>query len=249
MGQRPVRYDDIGRSYSATRQEDRRIASDIHSCLGEGRTVVNIGAGSGSYEPQDRAVVAVEPSTEMVRQRRNRSRRVVRGVAEDLPFPDAAFDTAMAVLTVHHWRDPAAGLCEMRRVSRRQVVFYFEPLTTHGFWALQYFPEALDLPTESNPPGEAAIRRALRVQEIRSVLVPHDCVDGFGVAFWARPEAYLDPLVQAGMSWLALLPEEVRRRGAERLASDIDTGVWDRRHGHLRTMQTYDGGYRIAIAE
>lgn len=111
-----------------------------------------------------------------------------------------------------------------------------------------YFPEALDLPTEQDPPGEALLRDHLRVREIQLVPVPHDCVDGFGVAFWSRPEAYLEPEVQAGMSWLALLPEAVRRRGAARLADDLDSGAWERRHGHLRNRDTYDGGYRIAIA-
>jgi SAM-dependent methyltransferase len=242
-------YEDIGRSYSRTRREDPRIAAEIASCLGASRSVVNVGAGTGSYEPRDRMVVAVEPSWEMVRQRRGRTRHVVRGAAEALPFPDAAFDAAMAVLTIHHWGDAVAGLRELHRVSHRQVVFFFEPLRTHNFWALDYFPEAFDLPSEQDPPGEAAIRAALAVREVRRVLVPQDCADGFGAAFWARPEAYLDPDVQAGMSWLALLMPDARRRGADRLASDLASGAWDRQHGHLRHMPAYDGGYRLAIAE
>ena len=128
-------------------------------------------------------------------------------------------------------------------------MFFFEPLRSHSFWALEYFPEALDVPTEQNPPGHDVIRRALRVREIRPVLVPHDCVYGFGAAFWARPEAYLDPDVQAGMSWLALLPPEARERGSERLAADLASGAWDGRNGHLRRLVAYDGGYRIAIAD
>jgi SAM-dependent methyltransferase len=243
------RYEEIGRSYSRTRREDPRIAAEIESCLGPGRSIVNVGAGTGSYEPGDRVVVAVEPALEMVRQRRGRTRRVVRSVAEALPFPDAAFDAGVAVLTIHHWAEPATGLRELRRVSRRQVVFFFEPLHTHDFWALDYFPEAFEVPSEQDPPGEAVIREALAVRDVRPVLVPHDCADGFGAAFWARPEAYLDPEVQAGMSWLALLPPEARKRGSERLASDLASGAWDRRHGHLRRLPTYDGGYRIAIAE
>jgi SAM-dependent methyltransferase len=211
--------------------------------------VVNVGAGTGSYEPDDRLVVAVEPSPEMLRQRRSRSRHVVRGVAEALPFPNAAFDTAMAVLTIHHWADPYAGLRELRRVSTRQVVFYFEPLHTHNFWALEYFPEALQLPSEHDAPGEEVLREALRVREIRPVLVPRDCLDGFGAAFWARPDAYLEPVVQAGMSWLALLPEHARRRGSQQLADDLASGDWDRRYGHFRQLTLYDAGYRIAIAE
>jgi SAM-dependent methyltransferase len=245
---RPI-YEDIGRSYSRTRREDPRIAAQIAAALGPGRSVVNVGAGTGSYEPRDRAVVAVEPSPEMLRQRQGRTRRVVQAVAEALPFPEAAFDAAVAVLTIHHWADPEAGLRELRRVARRQVVFFFEPLRIHDFWALDYFPEALDIPSEQDPPGEEAIRSVLRVRDVQPILVPRDCVDGFGAAFWARPEAYLDPEVQAGMSWLALLAPEARQRGSERLASDLASGAWDRRHGHLRRLPTYDGGYRLAIAD
>lgn len=245
---RPL-YEDIGRSYAKTRREDPRIAAEITACLGASRSVVNVGAGTGSYEPSDRLVVAVEPSPRMVGQRRGRTRHVVQGVAEALPFPDAAFDAGMAVLTIHHWADPEAGLRELRRVARHQVVFFFEPLRSHDFWALDYFSEALDVPSEQHPPGEDVLRRALRVREVRRVLVPYDCTDGFGAAFWARPEAYLDPEVQAGMSWLALLSPEARDRGSARLAADLASGAWDRRHGHLRRLPTYDGGYRIAITD
>jgi SAM-dependent methyltransferase len=225
------------------------VAAAIHAAIGDAATIVNVGAGAGGYEPRDRAVVAVEPSPTMLAQRRDRSALVVRGVAEALPFAAGAFEAALAVLTVHHWRDRAAGLREMRRVSRRQVVFFFEPLKSHGYWALEYFPEAVDLPTERAAPGEDDLRAALSVRDVRPVLVPADCRDGFGAAYWARPEAYLDPAVHAGMSWLALLPAAVVRRGAQRLRDDLDSGEWDRRHGHLRTQSFYDGGYRLAIAE
>lgn len=248
MTTRRDRYDDIGRSYARTRREDPRIAAAVHEALGSAASVLNVGAGSGNYEPADRRVVAVEPSGEMLRQRPRGSAPAVRAVAEHLPFPDGSFDAAMAFLTVHHWTDRAAGLRELARVSRRQVVFYFEALQTHGFWALDYFPTARDLPTEVDPPGEAFLGEHLRVRRIERVLVPHDCVDGFGTAFWARPEAYLDPDVQAGMSWLALLPEAERRAGTARLRADLESGTWDERHGHLRAQQLYDGGYRIAIA-
>ena len=241
-------YDRIGRSYQRTRREDPRIAVQIVDALGEAATVVNVGAGTGSYEPRGRNVVAVEPSAEMLRQRAGDAAPVVRGVAEALPFGDGTFDAALAVLTVHHWHDPSAGLREMRRVSRRQVVFFFEALHTHGFWALDYFSEARELPSEVSPPDEELLRSHLDVREIRTLLVPNDCVDGFGAAFWSRPEAYLEPEVQAGMSWLALLPDEVRARGSHRLRDDLASGEWDRRHGHLRTESTFDGGYRLAVA-
>jgi SAM-dependent methyltransferase len=243
------RYDVIGRTYSATRQEDPRVATVVRSALGPAATVVNIGAGTGSYEPADCEVVAVEPSERMLAQRQGRSTAAVRGVAEHLPFPDRSFDVALAVLTVHHWSDPAAGLREMARVADRQVVLFFEPLRTHEFWALDYFPAALELPTEIDPPGAELLASHLDVREVRTVPIPHDCQDGFGAAFWGRPEAYLDPRIQDGMSWIAMLPIADRERGTELLAAALDSGEWDRRHGHLRRQAEYDGGYRIAIAQ
>jgi SAM-dependent methyltransferase len=241
-------YETIGTTYSSTRREDARVRVQILAALGDASTIVNVGAGTGNYEPHDRLVVAIEPSWAMLRQRRGRSVQVVRGVAEALPLPTAAFDAGLAVLTMHHWHDVESGLAELARVSRRQVVFFFEPLHAHGFWALDYFPEARELPSEADPPGEAVLARTLAVREIRTVLVPADCQDGFGAAYWARPEAYTDPVVQAGMSWLALLPDDARRRGSARLAADLASGVWRQRYGHLRHEDAFDGGYRIAIA-
>ena len=172
----------------------------------------------------------------------------MRAVAEALPFAATSFDAALAVLTVHHWMDPGAGLDELRRVAHRQVVFFYEPLRTHDFWGIEYFPEALALPQEQAPPDEKLLRNHLDVREIVPLLVPHDCFDGFGAAFWARPEAYLDPEVQAGMSWMALLPADARARGTERLRSALASGEWDRRYGHLRSQSEFDAGYRIAVA-
>lgn len=249
MTGRSERYDEIGRTYARTRREDPRIAADIHACLGTGATVLNVGAGSGNYEPPARTVVAVEPSPRMIDQRPPHRAPVVRAAAEALPFHDRRFDVAMAILTVHHWADPDAGLDELRRVSRRQVVFYFEPLVTHQFWAIDYFPAARDLPTEREPPDLALLSRHLNVIEVRQVLIPPDCSDGFGAAFWCRPEAYLDPDVQAGMSWLALLSAEDRADGTRRLAADLESGEWERRHGQLRELDSFDAGYRIAVAE
>ncbi len=240
-------YDVIGRSYAVTRREDPRVAVEIHAALGPEGSVVNVGAGSGSYEPANRTVIAVEPSVRMIEQRADAA-PAVRGVAEHLPFADDTFDVAMAVLTIHHWSDPAKGLREMARVSHRQVILFFEALRTHDFWALEYFPAALELPTEQDPPGERLLADHLHLREVREVLVPHDCRDGFGAAFWARPEAYLDPHVQAGMSWLAMLTAVDRASGTSRLRADLESGAWDRRYGHLRDQTDYDGGYRIAVA-
>jgi ubiquinone/menaquinone biosynthesis C-methylase UbiE len=243
------RYDSIGCTYTATRREDPRVAAQIWAALGSGTSLVNVGAGSGSYEPTDRLVVAVEPSETMIRQRVERSPHVVRGIAERLPFVDGAFDGALAVFTVHHWTDQQAGLAELRRVARRQVVLFYDPLETHHFWALEYFEEARDLPMERYAPNEDLLRSRLNVREVAPVMVPHDCIDGFGAAFWARPERYLEPQVQAGMSWIALLPSSAKERATRRLAEDLASGEWDRRFGHLRSASSYDAGYRLAVAE
>jgi SAM-dependent methyltransferase len=242
------RYDAIGHAYARARREDPYIARQIHDALGSTGSVVNIGAGTGNYEPADREVVAVEPSMEMIAQRAGRPAPALQAVAEALPFRDGSFDVALGVITLHHWTDPVAGLREMARVARRQVVVYFEPSQTGRFWAFDYFPDSAKLPTVQDPPGEQMLAEHLDLREIRTVLLPRDCIDGFGVAFWARPEALLDPEIQAGMSWLALLPAAERARGTAKLRADVESGEWDRRHGHLRNESFFDGGYRIAIA-
>lgn len=241
-------YDTIGHAYAHARLEDPRIAVKIHDALGDSGRVVNVGAGTGNYEPTDRTVVAVEPSMQMLLQRTGRHGAAVQGVAEALPFPDLSFDVALAVVTMHHWNDPVAGLREMARVAPRQVLVYFEPTRTQDFWALKYFRESSGLQTTQDPPGERLLTEMLDLREVRTVPIPRDCTDGFGIAYWARPEALLTPEVQAGMSWLAMLSPADRERGAARLRDDLESGEWDRHHGHLRTESSYDGGYRIALA-
>ena len=242
-------YDRIGRTYTAARRTDPRIAAPIHRALGDARTVCNVGAGAGSYEPADRAVVAVEPSEVMVRQRAVDAAPVVRAVAESLPFPTHTFDAAMAVLTAHHWRDLGAGLAEMRRVAPRQVIFYFEPSWSQHAWIItDYFPQVVDLPTERAAPGADDFRAHLDVVSIVPVPVPTDCTDGFGAAYWNRPAAYLDPIVQQGMSFFAQLDDDALAEGSARLAADLESGAWERRHGHLRDLDECDCGYRLLVA-
>ncbi len=242
-------YDEIGRSYAATRREDQRIAEQIHAALGTSGSVLNVGAGTGNYEPVDRTVVALDPSGRMLTQRKDRSPLVVCGIAERLPFPDGAFRAAIAVFTMQHWKDRRAGLRELRRVAHRQVIVFHQPTETTRLWMLDYFEEVGPLPTDRRESDGDALRACLQVREVQPVLVPHDCVDGFGAAFWARPEAYLDPAVQASISELASLSDQARARWTARLAADLASGAWDRRHGHLRKMTEYDAGYRLAIAE
>jgi len=244
-----VRYDDIGRSYARTRKDDPRIAAHIRAALGSGGPVVNVGAGTGNYEPVDRTVVAVDPSVRMLAQRQQRSGLVVRGVAERLPFSDRAFDTALATFTGQHWNDRKAGLRELRRVSHRQVVLCHQPTEQNHLWIVDYFDDDGRLGPRAPESDMDLVHTCLQVREVRPLLVPHDCIDGFGAAFWARPEAYLDPAVQAGISELASLSEQARAQWTARVAADLESGEWDRRHGPLRTMTEYDVGSRLVIAE
>ena len=242
-------YDTIGRGYALNRKPDPRIARQILAALDGAATVVNVGAGAGSYEPRHLAVTAVEPSIEMIRQRPPDAAPVVRAIAEQLPFADHSFDASLAVLTIHHWRDLPGGLAEMRRVARRRVVILtWDVAAGDSFWlTAHYFPEitAFDS-TRFDPIDELA--DALRARVI-PVPVPRDCRDGFLAAFWARPEEYLDPRRRAAMSGFAQIPAEAIESGLERLKRDIQNGAWDRRFGELRTQQSLDAGYRLLIAD
>lgn len=237
-------YDLIGVNYAELRQPDPRIARVIEAALGSARTVLNVGAGTGSYEPAGRSLTAVEPSREMIRQRRPGAAEVVRARADDLPFGDASFDAAMAILTVHHWPDPGAGLREVRRVTRGRIVLLtFDP--SHRPWPTDYLPElaALD---EAQMPRLADYERWLGPVRVTPVPVPHDCTDGFLYAYWRRPAAYLDPRVRSGSSsfWAIGDAED----GLQRLRRDLETGEWDRRYAGLLALDEYDAGYRLVVA-
>jgi SAM-dependent methyltransferase len=241
-------YDQIGRQYTSTRHPDPRIAAAILDALGDADSVVNVGAGAGAYEPADRSLVAVEPSWQMIRQRSHRASLVVQASAEALPFPARTFDAALAVLTLHHWADWRRGLSEMRRVARRLVIFTIEPRESDNFWLTQtYFPEIVAL-DRGRCPAVDDIVASLGSCSVDHVAIPHDCVDGFLGAFWRRPEAYLDPRVRAGMSGFALLGQDVVDRGVARLKSDLESGQWDRRFGHLRSLDALDLCYRLLVA-
>jgi len=248
-------YDAIGTGYVAHRQADPRIALEIRAALGNAARVVNVGAGAGSYEPSDLDVVAVEPSWEMIRQRPPRRRSqgraaAVQALAERLPFPDGAFDAALAVLTVHHWVDRRAGLAELARVARRVVVVTWDPAGRDSFWlTTEYLPEIVefDLPRFPSP---SELADSLGGHVTTQVLpVPHDCVDGFLGAFWRRPDAYLDPAVRSAMSCFAQLPAGRVESGLSRLADDLLQGRWEAKFGHLRSLDSVDLGYRLVLAE
>ncbi len=244
-----ARYDLIGRTYAATRGTEPRIAARIWAALGDARTVVNVGAGAGSYEPPDRDVTAVEPSAVMVAQRPPGAAPAVQASAEALPFADASFDAAMAVLTLHHWSDWRAGCAELRRVAReRVVVLSWDPSYVGRMWlGPEYFPELMDEDVAQFP-SLAEQARALGASQVDVVPVPWDCRDGFFSSFWRRPEAYLDPAVRAGISTLAKRTDEELAGGLARLRADIDSGAWARRHADLLERDELDLGYRLLVS-
>jgi SAM-dependent methyltransferase len=243
-------YDRIGRGYTLTRQPDPRIAAMIAEALGDVRSVVNVGAGAGSYEPAQMAVVAVDPSIEMIRQRPIGSAPAVLARAESLPFRSRSFDAALALLTIHHWASIAAGLAELRRVAtRRVVILTCDPACDDCFWlASHYLPEIIDL-DRRHLPTLGQLQAWLGEIEIREVPIPRDCKDGFQGAFWQKPEAYLDPAVRRGISTFAKLPSDAIERGLARLSDDLRSGRWEKLFGHLRTQDTADLGYRLVIAK
>jgi SAM-dependent methyltransferase len=242
------RYDRLGTTYTATRREDPDLAGQIHAALGDGRTLLNVGAGAGAYEPRDRTVLAVEPSPVMIAQRPADAAPAVVATAERLPFVDGSFDAAMALHTVHHWSDPAAGLAELRRVARRVVVVAGDAQVIDRLWlTADYFPGLAFGARREVQPQAIADRLGGRT-EIRPLRVPVDCLDGFTEAFLARPEAYLDPSVRRNMSTFRLLPQDQVAAGVARLRRDLAVGLWDARHGDLRRLSHLDTGLRIVIS-
>ncbi len=239
-------YDRIGRSYVATRAEDPRIAAAIHAELADARTVLNVGAGSGSYEPRDREVCAIEPSAVMRAQRPPGAAPCIDARAEALPFADGSFDATMAVLSDHHWEDRLAGLREMRRVGRRAVVFQWDPRFAGAFWLTRdYLPSFPGSQRVSLAETEAALGAVRAV----SVPIPHDCRDGFLMAYWRRPEAYLDPEVRANISVFSILPPDEVEAMIATLRGDLESGAWERRNAALLDLDAFDFGYRVLVAE
>jgi SAM-dependent methyltransferase len=240
-------YDTIGGTYTVTRRTEPRIAAQVWAALGDAHTVLNVGAGTGSYEPSDRDVTAVEPSAVMRGQRPAGAARCVAATAESLPFEDQSFDAAMAFATVHHWQDPIAGLLEMRRVARRVVVFTCD--TSDRSWRLRFWL------TRDYLPEVAASRVGLATELARAigarmepVLVPWDCADGFFEAYWRRPEAYLDENVRRGISVWAAVGREAEQRAVRSLRDDLATGRWAERNRDLVDLEAAELGLRLLVA-
>jgi SAM-dependent methyltransferase len=244
-----VDYERHGRTYAQHRRAEPRIAARIHSALGDARTVLNVGAGAGSYEPDDRWVLAVEPSATMRAQRPPDAAPALAARAEALPFDDDAFDAAMACVTIHHWESPQAGLVELRRVARGPVVVFTFELDALPAWQLEYLGEGVAKERPRFPALDdiaAALGGCTRVQRIPT---PGDCEDGFFEAFWRRPEGLLDPAVRSAQSVWALLEPYVEERIVRRLGAALESGAWDAAHGHLRGQDSFDGALRLVISE
>jgi SAM-dependent methyltransferase len=233
--------------YASVRRPDPRIAQRIEAALAGAGSVVNVGAGTGSYEPAGVRLVAVEPSAAMVARRPPGSAPAVRAAAEALPFPAGSFDAALAVLTVHHWDHPAGGVAELRRVARRQVVLGYDPRRAGDLWFVrEYLPEVATL--LAGGPALESLAGWLGDVAIESVPIPGDCTDGFLGAWWRRPHAYLDPAVRAGISVFPQLEPGVVGRALDALDRDLRSGVWARRHAALLARDDLDLGYRLLVS-
>jgi SAM-dependent methyltransferase len=241
-------YDRIGTDYATTRGSEPRIARLIRNALGDARSLVNVGAGTGSYESDDLEVLAVEPSAAMIAQRPASAAPALQASAESLPLADDSYDAALAVNTVHHWRDLRAGLGEMARVARQRVVIFLRDGSRgEPFWLEEYLP-ALDRSQEMARISQTIEDTYAAVVEIR-VALPRDCADGLFSAFWARPEMYLEPTVRDNISHFALATDDATRAGLARLRADLNDGTWDARYGYLRSLPELDLGHRLFVGE
>jgi SAM-dependent methyltransferase len=241
-----ILYDNIGRTYSDRRQSDPRIAAAIENAIRGCGPILNVGAGAGSYEPNSRLLVAVEPSRTMIAQRAAGSAPVVQARAEALPFGDASFDAVVGILTVHHWQGQQQGLAECARVARSRVVFLTVDFdVTARFWLFDYLPELLRIDRPIFPSLER-FEQALGPIELTEVPIPADCRDGFLGAYWKRPRAYLDPAVRAGISTFSKIGDVTP--GLAGLENDIDSGKWQQRYSSLQDINELDLGYRLVAA-
>ena len=241
-------YGSIGAGYALIRQPDPRIAAEFHAALGDATTVLNVGAGAGSYEPTDRAVTAVEPSASMRAQRPAHLSVAIDATADSLPFADNSFDAAMASVTVHQWPDLARGLGEMRRVTTGPVVILtFDPVPPMHWWLIDYVPELFDVEAKRMPPLERISDALGGGADIRTVMIPNDSTDGFGQAFFGRPERVLEPEVRRAMSAWSFVDDAVVERFVTALGADLASGTWDAKYGSFRDLEFFDGGMRLVI--
>ena len=241
-------YDQIGKGYAVQRIPEQRWIDLINAQISGASALLNVGAGTGSYEPSVLNVIALEPSPTMILQRPTTAAPVVRGIAEQLPFADNSFDVAMAVLTVHHWSDPALGLAEMRRVSRKQIIITWDnAVFAETFWLIRdYLPEVAA--HDANLPTLPTISHQLQNPRTHTLPVPAECSDGVLGAYWRRPEVYLDKRSRDAMSGLALLDQQTVGEAMQHLRADLDSGIWAERNASILDLSELDIGYRMVVS-
>lgn len=238
-----------GREYAAQRRTDPRLAARVHAAFGTARSVLNVGAGAGSYEPADRYVAAVEPSAWMRAARPPHLPPAMDAFAENLPFDDDSFDAGLAAATVHQWSDPARGLAELRRVVRGPVVILtFDPDALDRLWLVRYVPELLEVEARRMPPISTIAEHLGGSVEVQALPVPRDCVDGFAEAYYARPERFLDADVRLAQSFWDFVDPEAAQRGLASLSAELDSGAWDQRFGQLRGQPEFHGSLRLVVS-
>jgi SAM-dependent methyltransferase len=241
-------YDTQGRGYAQQRRTDPRIAAFVHRALGPARTVLNVGAGAGSYEPEDRYVLAVEPSAAMRAQRPANRAPAIHGIAENLPLDDQSVDASMAMVTVHQWRDLQKGLAELRRVTRGPiVVLTFDGDALDRYWLVDYVPELMGVERRRYPAIDLIAKGIGGKTEVQAIPIPIDCVDGFTEAFYARPERFLDAAVRRSQSAWGSVDGKVQERFVKKLGDDLRTGAWDERYGQWRQQPFFDGSLRLIV--
>lgn len=244
-------YDQSGINYSGQRKTDPRIAAFVDEALGDSKTIINVGAGAGSYEPKDKFVIAVEPSKEMRAQRiLNGKSPAIASSAEYLPFDDRSFDAAMAMLTVHHWPDMEKGLKELRRVTKNQIVLMtFDPDSLGDFWNVNYFPKLIEVERQRYPKIDSIIKALGGNADIIKVPIPLDCVDGFQEAFYGRPEMFLKPEIRKSQSAWGFLPPGLEEKYAKGLEASLASGEWDKKYGHFRTQKSFTCALRLIVSK
>ncbi len=243
-------YGAIGASYARFRQADPRIAAVIHAAFGGARRIINVGAGTGSYEPTDRDVTAVEPSATMRAQRPPHLTEAIDATAENLPFPAKAFDAALAIVTIHQWADLSRGLSELKRVTRGPIILLVaDPDRLRDFWLNDYAPEVLVHESRRFPPIAKVSALLGGDVRVKSAPIPLDCKDGFNEAYYGRPEILVDPEARLACSSWSFVAPQIVGRFERALREDLENGGWDRRWAHLRAQESYDGSLRLVVGD
>lgn len=240
-------YDKIGIDYAQKRQSDPRIASQILEKLKGAKRIVNIGAGTGSYEPKHMDLIAIEPSQEMIKQRPENAHKVIQGSAESLPLPDQSFSHALTILSMHHWKNRELAFKEINRVATDKFVAVSWNPESKPFWLTRdYFPEMIEVDRQIFP-SVRELETNFDNVEVCPLLIPEDCIDGFLAAYWKRPSAYLNKAVRQSISSFSKLDNI--NTGLEKLEFDLETGSWHKTNRSILNKTTLDTGYIIISAK